>query len=90
MALFSERPRVGGLTIVTSGAANRLNTLDTMCAAWVGPLAVAILLPVLHPSADPRDVTDGQLKGKEVMLRLSWCVQWTPLYFHQQDTFFRM
>ena len=63
--LFSRRPRVGGMTIVTSGAANRLFMLDTICATWVGPLAVAILLPVLafDPSAKPGDGADGRVKG---------------------------
>ena len=81
MALFSNRPRVGGLTIVTSGAANRLDMLDTMCAAWVGPLAVAILLPILAPDADPRDVPDGQLGGTESCLACSWRVQGTPALY---------
>ena len=65
MALFSRRPRVGGLTVVTSGAENRLSMLDAMCATWVGPLAVAILLPVLAAPGDgePGENGDGRLNG---------------------------
>ena len=65
VALFSRRPRVGGLTVVTSGADNRLAMLDGMCATWVGPLAVAILLPVLArpDAAQPGGSAGGQLEG---------------------------
>ena len=63
VALFSARPRVGGLTVVTSGAANRLFMLDATCAAWVGPLAVAVLLPVLPSGAERRDIAEGRLGG---------------------------
>ena len=58
MALFSARPRVGGLTVFTSGSASRLFMLDAMCATWVGPLAVAILQPVLAPGANRSDLAD--------------------------------
>ena len=64
-ALFSRRPRVGGLTVVTGGGENRLFMLDTMCATWVGPLAVAVLLQVLAPpdGGKPGGSADGRLEG---------------------------
>ena len=68
-AHFSGRPRVGGLTIVTSGAANRLFMLDAMCADWVGPLAVAILVAVLDTAAEHHDAADGRLGGKGSLMR---------------------
>ena len=61
MALFSARPRIGGLTVFTSGSASRLFMLDAMCANWVGPLAVAILQPIL--AGDVSGVADGLSGG---------------------------
>ncbi len=49
--MYSARPRVGGLTITTGGAPNRLAMLDDLCATWVGPLVVAVWVPVLVKGA---------------------------------------
>ena len=57
--MHSARLRVGGLTITTGGAPNRLAMLDDLCATWVGPLIVALWVPVLAPGVDSeRNVTD--------------------------------
>ena len=68
--MFSTRPRIGGLTVVTSGAINRLYMLDTMCANWVGPLAAAVLLPVLPPGTKRGKGADGHLGGATLE---PWC-----------------
>ncbi len=58
-AMYSARTRVGGLTITTGGAPNRLAMLDDLCATWVGPLIVAVWVPVIAPGAkSERNVTD--------------------------------
>ena len=49
LALYSARPQVGGLTVTTGAAPNRLAMLDGMCSSWVGPLVVAVWLPILVP-----------------------------------------
>ena len=62
-ALLSARPRVGGLTVVVSGALNRLHMVEATCAAWAGPLAVAVLLPVLPPGVQNAEDADGRMAG---------------------------
>ena len=63
MALLSKRPRVGGLTVVVSGALNRLNMIESTCTAWVGPLAAAVLLPVLAPGVGYTEDKNGRVAG---------------------------
>ncbi len=59
LALHSARPQVGGLTVTTGTAPNRLAMVDGMCASWVGPLVVAVWLPVLAPGvASSKNYTD--------------------------------
>ncbi len=70
MALFSARPRIGGLTVFTSGSASRLFMLDELCANWVGPLAVAMLQPILAPNASRSDEAEGLPRGTDVFLCL--------------------
>ena len=46
LALHSARRRVGGLTATTGATPNRLGMLDEMCSSWIGPLVVAVWVPV--------------------------------------------
>ncbi len=67
LALHSARPQVGGLTVTTGAAPNRLAMLDGMCSSWVGPLVAAIWLPVLAPGvASRKNYTDLAVAEREV------------------------
>ena len=67
LTLHSARPLVGGLTVTTGAAPNRLAMLDGMCSSWVGPLVVAVWLPVLAPGvASARNHTDLAVVEDEV------------------------
>lgn len=72
-ALLSARPRVGGLTVVVSGALNRLHMVEATCAGWVGPLAVAVLLPVLPPDVQNAEDADGHVPGAALRSLMPRC-----------------
>ena len=51
VALFSARPRLGGLSLTTGVNTNRSYMLDGLCATWAGPLIAVVWHPVLSASS---------------------------------------
>ena len=72
-ALHSGRPRVGGLTVVVCGALNRLYMVEATCAAWVLPLAVTVVLPVLLLDAENTADADRRVAGTMLRPLMPFC-----------------
>ena len=69
---------MGGLTVVVSGALNRLHMVEATCAGWVGPLAVAVLLPVLPTGVQNTGDADGRVPGAALHSPMPCCHAFLP------------
>ena len=81
LALHSAHPPVGGLTVTTAATPNRLAMLDGMCSSWVGPLVVAVWLPIPAPGVGkPRNYTDLAALESEVQAVFDRCDLRLPIW----------